>query len=1310
MLKRIMTLSALIMAMLGSAQTSVVINEINADNPGGQDTREFIELFAAPNTSLDSLVLVFFDGASGVSYNAIDLDGYSCDNQGFFVAGNALAVNVDLIFNNGIFQNGGDAVALFQADALDFPNGTAPTGVNLVDAQVYGTNDAAATNLITGLTLDILYPGYTQFDETAQTAGTDLTQSRIPDGGTAFNLGAYTLQALTPGTWNQPPCSGGTISTLGGVSFCNNTTAVVEFTTTSTVGQYLYIISDANGTIVSTTLNAFDFNGLSVGNYSVQGFSYSGTLDASTIEVGDLANGVLASPCYSYSTNTVTVSINQCAGCNGATISANGATSTLTVVSNDLADLLTFNNTSTSVTATYNYLLTDVNGGVIALVDGNYDFNTLPTGNYLIHGISFEGNLVGADSIQSISGSICGELSTNSISLNVIVINSVVINEINADNPGGQDTAEFIELYGAPNASLDGLTVVFFDGASGNSYAAYDLDGYSTDNFGFFVLGNANAANVDLVFANGTFQNGADAVAIYIGNATDFPNGTPTTSNNLMDAQVYGTNDAAATNLITGLTLDILYPGYTQFDETAQTAGVDLTQSRIPDGGSPFNLGAYVLQTLTPGTWNLPPCNAGTINWSDSTNTWVSCDFNVGSNGWYVSNSTGQNLYIVTDANGLIIDTTSNASYDFTGYAVGNYQVHVMSYTGSIVAGTASVGNLYSAITSDICAEHATTWLTLTVNMCSGCGAGNITSDAGTQVTIAIDAASDIINLTNTSTSQTDIYVYALTDTSSNFIQWINADYDFNSLTVGSYLVYGLSYEGILTSPAVGAPISTVSATNCSAWTAAPISISAIIINSIVINELNADNPGGPDTAEFIEFYGESNITLDGLTVVLFDGTSGVSYAAYDLDGYTTDANGFFMIGNAGLASSDIVIANATLQNGADAVAIYIGSASDFPNGTAPTPNNLMDAMVYGTADATATNLITGLGLDVMIPGYVQFDETFQQNGIDLTQSRVPDGGPAFINTNVVLQELTPNTFNIVVLGCMDSTACNYNASATVNDNSCGFPGSTCDDGNTNSINDVYNADCVCAGVVPNFGCMDALACNFNPLADVDNGTCIYPGGGCDDGDSTTTVDIIDNNCLCNGMPLMIWGCTDSTACNYNLVANTDDGTCIVPGSSCDDADTLTFNDVITIDCSCIGTVGVLGCTDVQACNYDANANLDNGNCLFVGAVCDDGDSTTSNDVVTADCQCLGTVVGVDEISTLLWNVFPNPAQDVFTVQSTETIEHLIVVDVLGNTILKQENVSQTSIEINATQWNTGVYYLTVLTNKGNYSKAVIIQ
>ena len=69
-----------------------------------------------------------------------------------------------------------------------------------------------------------------------------------------------------------------------------------------------------------------------------------------------------------------------------------------------------------------------------------------------------------------------------------------MINEVDADTPGS-DTAEFVELYdgGAGNTPLDGLVVVFFDGAttgSGNqSYAAFDLDGYSTDANGYFVWG-----------------------------------------------------------------------------------------------------------------------------------------------------------------------------------------------------------------------------------------------------------------------------------------------------------------------------------------------------------------------------------------------------------------------------------------------------------------------------------------------------------------------------------------------------------------------------------------------------------------------------------------------------------------------------------------------------------------------------------------------------------------------------------------------------------------------------------------------------
>jgi hypothetical protein len=51
------------------------------------------------------------------------------------------------------------------------------------------------------------------------------------------------------------------------------------------------------------------------------------------------------------------------------------------------------------------------------------------------------------------------------------------------------------------------------------------------------------------------------------------------------------------------------------------------------------------------------------------------------------------------------------------------------------------------------------------------------------------------------------------------------------------------------------------------------------------------------------------------------------------------------------------------------------------------------------------------------------------------------------------------------VLGCMDATACNYNAIATETDNSCMYPGSPCDDLDPLTQNDVYTANCECQGI-----------------------------------------------------------------------------------------------------------------------------------------------------------------------------------------------------------------------------------------------------
>ena len=111
------------------------------------------------------------------------------------------------------------------------------------------------------------------------------------------------------------------------------------------------------------------------------------------------------------------------------------------------------------------------------------------------------------------------------------VATNVLINELDSDTPG-TDAAEFIELYdgGAGGTALDGLVVVFYNGSNDLSYAAFDLGGLHTNASGYFTLGDTGVPGVDFVIDSNILQNGADAVAILAGNATDFPAGTAVTT------------------------------------------------------------------------------------------------------------------------------------------------------------------------------------------------------------------------------------------------------------------------------------------------------------------------------------------------------------------------------------------------------------------------------------------------------------------------------------------------------------------------------------------------------------------------------------------------------------------------------------------------------------------------------------------------------------------------------------------------------------------------------------------------------------
>ena len=179
---------------------------------------------------------------------------------------------------------------------------------------------------------------------------------------------------------------------------------------------------------------------------------------------------------------------------------------------------------------------------------------------------------------------------------------NVIINEVDSDTPG-TDIAEFVELYdgGAGNTALDGLVVVFYNGSNDLSYASYDLDGFNADANGYFLLGNAGVTPTPgISFASNGLQNGADAVALYQGDATSFPSGTVITTTNLIDALVYDTSDGDDAGLLV-----LLNAGQPQVDEAGSGDKDNHSNQRCPNGsGGARNTDTYAQFAPTPGATN----------------------------------------------------------------------------------------------------------------------------------------------------------------------------------------------------------------------------------------------------------------------------------------------------------------------------------------------------------------------------------------------------------------------------------------------------------------------------------------------------------------------------------------------------------------------------------------------------------------------------------------------------------------------------------------------------------------------------------
>jgi hypothetical protein len=178
----------------------------------------------------------------------------------------------------------------------------------------------------------------------------------------------------------------------------------------------------------------------------------------------------------------------------------------------------------------------------------------------------------------------------------------------------------------------------------------------------------------------------------------------------------------------------------------------------------------------------------------------------------------------------------------------------------------------------------------------------------------------------------------------------------------------------------------------------------------LVINELDSETPG-TDNAEFIELHNKAAeaVSLDGYVLVFFNGTDDLSYRTIDLSGNTIPANGFFVIGNAGVSGVNVTFPIGGLQNGADAVALYQAAPQEIPDGAAVASiaATLVDAVVYGTNNPDDAELLAAL-----TPGKPQVDEGSGAVADANSISRVPDGGAAFDTTLFVRRAPSPGSTN----------------------------------------------------------------------------------------------------------------------------------------------------------------------------------------------------------------------------------------------------------------------------------------------------------
>ncbi|XP_034426563.1 uncharacterized protein si:ch211-183d21.1 [Hippoglossus hippoglossus] len=497
----------------------------------------------------------------------------------------------------------------------------------------------------------------------------------------------------------------------------------------------------------------------------------------------------------------------------------------------------------------------------------------------------------------------------------------LIISEINADNPR-LDTTEFVELYhtSGQRASLDGYTLVFYNGNGNIAYKVLDLKDHSTNDRGFFLVGSVDMLpKPAILLPPNTVQNGPDAIVLYHTAAGRYNEKMNVTAVGMVDAVVYMTRRTGGAEFLA----ETLTPGEPAFVEDETTLEGDESIERCLMSEDRWG---FQVSSPSPGQRNncTPPAAPltspvitelklgggqvdGFVELTDAPaagplvlvvldgktdRVSVSVDVNVEtSRNWLISMTIGKN-YMKGDESGAVAVYSGRAS----DFPVGSPLSQIQPLDAFVFAGP---GNKPSAnLTETLIPGRQPYQLSNSLREggfdLSRCGVASWPRDPG-----VFWEAPQTPGLPNQcpwpKICPHSIGIPGGADPQPHLPPWGNSDF--------------------------------------------------------LINELNTDTPGAAEDGEYIELWHPSGrrVSLQGIWILLFSAHNNKPYREISLSGHFTTSKGYFLLGSDRLVPApSLRLPPNTIQNGPDAVALYrspYGPPSATQRGI-PT-KGLLDAVVY---------------------------------------------------------------------------------------------------------------------------------------------------------------------------------------------------------------------------------------------------------------------------------------------------------------------------------------------------------------------------